>query len=88
MHDEELYYQHKLARLSAVQCSMPSWSVSHCVEWLGSTWPYAQWTMEHMGTPRSLPAQPVQGAPVTLFRVVPAPLRGQICVGSGCLRPS
>ena len=48
-HYEELYYQHKLARLPACRSVFHALlHVADCVEWLGPMWPYAQWTMERM----------------------------------------
>ena len=49
VHYEELYYLHKLARLPACRAVFHALlHVAYCVECLGPTWSYAQWTMERM----------------------------------------
>ena len=48
-HYEDMYYQHKLARLPACRAVLHALlHVADCVEWLGPMWSYAQWTMERM----------------------------------------
>ena len=49
VHYEELYYQHRLVRLPACRAVFHALlHVADCMEWLGPTWPYAEWTMERM----------------------------------------